>query len=270
MLKYGVQEGDLVAFNLPQFIAYAHDGITSSYKFEVIKKEVDPLATHPKISWMFAYAGVISPTIQGRGYSTPSTWENNVLEQNDREPLAAWYRVEGFETTQVAGFVGETKAGVMSNGIQSFEWPTDTENTYTANKETYVYISLLLPHGLSFIQTAPGAGQPADLPNYFFCIACVTTDGAGITGVSMSPAGYPIADGKLGDGSVDRTAVFANDVVHSGAIAPGAIDDPIQIAPGTVHFAQTAGDTADSVAMNSNYSFTQYSSPVGGAVPSWP
>ena len=59
----GLQLGDLIELTDDLFLAFGFDGTTAGTKFEIVGKQVDPLAKNPGVTWNLAYAPTTPKTL---------------------------------------------------------------------------------------------------------------------------------------------------------------------------------------------------------------
>jgi hypothetical protein len=71
--KMALQYADTVGLVLPDFLAYGFDGVTSA-TWEIVGKEVDPLASPPKIKWRLAMNATTPASYASPRISIRSLW----------------------------------------------------------------------------------------------------------------------------------------------------------------------------------------------------
>lgn len=195
-----LQRGDLVTLTQPKYLAYGFDGITSSQKWEIVKKEVTVVGGAPRISIGCAYAGVNTPTLtviprqaESAGMAQFNTATDGTLSQG--------FVASGCGVTSVAALTVSVAAGTANHGV-GYNRGIDAAFNHdcTASKDTYFVLDAT-SGAVRAYEVANGAAQPTKIGTEQW-LAKVVTDGAGVTSVTDMRQTAPLLGAKLVDGAV--------------------------------------------------------------------
>ncbi len=248
LTKYQVQIGDLVTFPWDKFVDYGLDGLTTTQKWEVVSKEVDIFANPPRIKWRLAYAGTITPTFGGR--HNPRFADEQVASASLND-VSQGYVAQGLGVTDDGAGVGRVAAGMATNGKNRKYIPADATRTYTASKDTYVYVNVL-SGGIVYNERPNGDPVPTSGSGAVALAKVVTNGGGIITAITNLQQTAPLLGTRLVDGAVVEAKLGALAVtsgkiganaVIAGKLSDGAVDTTARLANAVVTAAKVATKT---------------------------
>lgn len=230
--QYSYQLGDIVSPIIPEFMDYGKDGLTASDRFEIIGKETDPFSTLPSIKWTLAYASQShTPTYKWGGESVAVRGAFQVQPNGDSFQGHVPY---GLTFTIKAGLVGTLSAGYATSSFGSFSLLEDKDFTFTASKDTYVFINFVF-NSIFFVPVANGSTSSILQKRCVF-LSKVVTNGSAITSISTTYVSgaitnikelYPYVGNKLkaGSGPLTHVAQTTGYLDNLTSVSVRAFDD---------------------------------------------
>ncbi len=183
LVKFFVQIGDLVTLDWPAYVDYGLDGVDDAIKWEVITKEVDVFSDPPKMRVRLAYAGESTGTKQAAVYGWRARWmdDRDVARSKDATQFALG---SGIDVSTDTGLTGTIAAGYATNGARRIWLLENVSHTFTATRDTYVYLDLDSQNfgALLFKEVAVSDPDPGTEDNELF-LAKVTTNASAITAI---------------------------------------------------------------------------------------
>jgi hypothetical protein len=260
--KAWLQVGDFVTLTTARYIDYLDDGITSSDKWEIISKEVDAFASPPACNWVLAK--VVNETITRAhdSYGLLGGLPDTVAEGVSRQSVSQGYVESGLGITAGAGLVGVIAAGTATNGVSRARLLVDRSHTFTASKDTYVFISLL-DSGLRYEEKALGAAAASTGVDEVY-LGKVVTGAAAIGSIDTSAQvtapirsaalqGLCVIESKIGVGAVTEnkvgTGAITTTKIGDGAVSTGKV---------TTNAIGTRQMAANTVQHSTNFDFSMW------------
>jgi hypothetical protein len=226
--KIAIQQGDLVTVTCQDLLAYGADGYTSSTKWEVISKEIDPMASPPQIKWGLALAGSTAWN-PGFGFRGSAQHEQgsiyDEMRSTERTDVAQAFVAEGGATTATGGLTAQVAAGVYSSGSSRVARTAATSYTVNTNKDTYVTAD---PYTgtLTSREVATGAAAPDKMASEVW-VSKIVSDGVSVTSVVdlRETLAVPGSRLKAGTGPLVHLAQTTGVLDNVTSITTRALDD---------------------------------------------
>lgn len=162
-LKHVVlQVGDLITIINPRYVAFGKDGLTSSNKWEIISKEVAAGPGETGVKLTCVSVETTTPTESHVSWSRIMSLGSSRADMMIREAVGQ-HSVSGGYTLSGSGLVGTLTSGAVSTVHGQAGLPWDVDHTYTASKDTYVYIDTITGCPM-YHEVGTGAAQPEVFP----------------------------------------------------------------------------------------------------------
>lgn len=212
--KVRLQQGDFITIDNPRYVAYGKDGIDSSGKWEIISKEVSHGASAAGVLLICVSSDIATPT---EAHFSGERWMSGGAAQRDlaiREDVGQWSVRAGYTVSTVSGLDGTLAGGVIAtvHGIAGLPW--DVDHTYTALRDTYVYIDSITGSPM-YHPVGLGAAQPTVYPG-IVPVAKVTTGEFAISSiVDIRRVDRPISIARVDTQTFSATRNAAFTVIKS-------------------------------------------------------
>lgn len=237
-----IQIADIVTLTYPHFVGYGKDGVTTSSTWEVVGKEVDLIASPPKIKWILAMANATASVTPGLGKFFGAgeglRADASFIESQDSAEQSIGFVSNGFIVSVVSGLTISITAGAVLSGHARSTRGTATQVTLLASKDYYVSFDPV-KGTFSFAYVANGASAPVK-PSAEVWIAKCVTNATDVTSITDLRETLPYAGSSLKPGTGPLTHL-------SGA---GIIDNLTSVG------ATTAQRTLDNIGDGSTYART--------------
>lgn len=180
MSQIAYRTGDFIAPVATEYMAYGHDGLDGTTKFEIVGKELNPYAKPPHIKWKLAYAGTVSLTRVATG--------NHVYRDHDQFSGVCQGRVltdagvvSGLKVSKTTVLSATISAGIGSSFPSARSLGESISHTFTALQDTWVTFDTMTA-GVTMYNVSVGSAQP-EKPATEVTLAKVTTDATEITAI---------------------------------------------------------------------------------------
>lgn len=224
LAKYAVQVGDLVTLTTGQYLAFGRDGLDTTFKWEIIGKEVDPHGGMPAIRWALMRAADSGAPAQSNSHTVFA--DRVVAVSVGEAQLSALtggksaynHVLSGLTATQsglnVTIAAGQAAGVGAQNGL-------DVAKTIAVanNSDTYLYWDLAAGELLAY-NVATGAAEPTNLPHWI-PLALAEASGGVVTLTDIRPT-KALEGQRIYPLTVD-TAELAADAVTAPKILDGEV-----------------------------------------------
>jgi hypothetical protein len=225
--KMAIQQGDSVSLVLPDFLAYGFDGVTSSTTWEVVGKEVDPMASPPRIKWRLA-VNTTTPVTNGLsrysgGVDFNIEAQRRGSQEADEQQLG--FVAYGFTVTVVSGLQVSIAAGAAASTGTRAGTTAARVVTLPASKDNYIgYNTYTKTFG--FVSVANGAATPSKGASDIWIAKCVT-NATDVTSIVDLRETLPYNFDKVKDGSTWRKvkSVNSSNECVEASITDGAVTE---------------------------------------------
>jgi len=209
------QVGDLVTITDPSYVAYGKDGITTSDKWEIVSKELNP-ASPGFVRWSLVYAAAVVNT-RSRAIRVPYPGRSALLRSSHAAADALQPAVvDGLAVSAVVGSSTATvAAGVMAAHPYKSRLASDVDVTVANSQDTWIAYdpgtNSVVPYPV-----ANGAPEPDRAPLHKW-LAKVVTDGSGVASKTDLRETLPVPGANL------KAGVGMGPLTHLSAA--GALDN---------------------------------------------
>ena len=196
MLHVDIELGDVITIDWPEFVWFGTDGLDTSYRWEVIGKEIDPHGDPPSIK--------ITASFVKHASATRTTIANpkrtfNILGMLDKDSIkndngmgADVHFAESPVISGAAGLAADLLAAKLSDNEKTSEAP-DTTFTFLASKDSYIFQDVIT--GTRRVEAVTLGGAAPEPETNEALAAKVTTDATSITATDTTAAPLRAFDG---------------------------------------------------------------------------
>jgi hypothetical protein len=159
--KMPLQQADCVTLVYPGFVSYGKDGVTTSTTWEIVSKELDPMASPPRIKWRLAMNTTTAVSDGPPRIFAPRDLGDLFQERKGQGAgeQAQGFAAYGFVVTVVSGRQISISSGAAASGMRGGRTTARTV-TLPASRDSYAAYDPATRQ-FEFADVANGAAAPS-------------------------------------------------------------------------------------------------------------